>query len=435
MLFLVCIAAILLLVLLMVRWQIPAFLAFILVAVFAGLGFGLSPKVMSKALQEGMAGTSGAVVGILALGSILGRYLGISGAAARITQFLLDTWGHSRARLALMVAGFLVGLPLFYSVAFILLAPLALQASKRLNASATYLGIPMLASLTVTQGYLPPHPAPLAILQEFGADMGLTLLYGIAIAIPAILISGYWYGSTCKNLLTPPNPAFMDSEQPQGKGLSLSWSMALLLFPILAMAIGLLAEGMAWPLLDRLANPNIALMLALLLAHLVLRYQGGFTSQELQGEALHAIKEIAPIFFIFAGAGAFKEMLVQGGLSSAIAAWMMQSQANPYVLGWGMAAIIRVCVGSSTVAGITAAGFMKTLVWQGGMDPNLMVLALGAGSMMFSHVNDTGFWLFRSYFNLNMRDTLRSWTAMDTLVSITGLLGVLVLDWFLGLSA
>ncbi|MCZ2472868.1 gluconate transporter [Aquirufa ecclesiirivi] len=433
MLFLITLGAIISLVLAMTWLKLPPFVAFTGVSILAGVAFQLSPEIIFKAIQEGMGSTLGSIAGILAFGSILGKWVGISGAAQKMTEVLLKLSGTRYARIAFMLAGFLVGLPLFYSVAFMLLAPLVISAAAKLKQPATFLALPMLASLTVTQGYLPPHPAPLAIMQEFGADLSKTMLYGVAIAIPAILVSGLWFGMTTINITTPANQAFVfvDNEnRTTGPQLSTFASFLMVLFPIILLALGSFGSNTFPSIAAYISNPVFSLFLSVLLAGILLK-RIGFSSDTLLSTSMVSIKDIAGILLIFGGAGALKQVLVVAGVSQAVADSLGSSTWNVYVLGWTMAAIIRVCVGSSTVAGITAAGFMKVILVNSTADPNLMVLALGAGSMMFSHVNDTGFWLFREYFSLNFKDTIRSWTLMDTLVSITGLIGVLVLDQIL----
>jgi Gnt-I system high-affinity gluconate transporter len=432
MLILITIFAIFLLVLSLSYWKVPPFVAFIGISILAGIALGIPANELFKAVQEGISSTLGSIAAIIAFGSILGKWIGISGAAQQVTQSLLHFSGPKYARVAFMLAGFLVGLPLFYSVAFMIMAPLVITASHRLKQPATFLAIPMLASLTVTQGYLPPHPAPLAIMQEFGADFGTTLFYGVIIAIPAILISGLLFGSTTKNILTTPNQAFVyqADEAKHEKTLSLFMSYLLILMPILLLSFGSFFGSFIPFLAAYISNPVFSLLISVIFTWIVLILKGHL-KDDLVDSAAISIKDIAGILLIFAGAGALKQILVVGGVSQFIANSLGDSSLNVYVLGWSMAAIIRVCVGSSTVAGITAAGFMKVILVESHADPNLLVLALGAGSMMFSHVNDTGFWLFREYFQLSLKDTLKSWTSMDTLVSITGLLGVLLLEWLI----
>lgn len=428
-----------LLVLLISYAQLHAFLAFLLVSLGVGLTLGLTPEATVEAIQKGIGSTLGSITAIIALGAMLGKLVARSGAAQRIALDLMALVGVGRARWAFMVAGFLVGLPLFYSVGFLLLTPLVIAVSYRYRQPALFLGLPMLAALSVTQGYLPPHPAPLAILNQFGADMGRTLGYGVLVAVPAILVSGLLFGSTVRGITTPANPAFMAADVADDQLPSSARSFGVVLLPIGLISAGLLLSG-ALPVgsvghqaLRFVGEPVVSMLLAVLVAIWLLRPAGEpLRLGRVSGVLTDSVKEVALLFLIFGGAGALKQVLTDGGLNQAIAGLLQASALPPYVLGWGMAAVIRVCVGSSTVSGITTAGFVSPLLHTLPVEPNLMVLAIGAGSMMFSHVNDTGFWLFREYFQLSMADTLRTWSVMETLVSITGLLGVLALSAVVG---
>ncbi|MBO0932316.1 gluconate:H+ symporter [Fibrella aquatilis] len=435
---LVTILGILTLVLLISYVRVHAFLAFLLVSLGVGLGLGMAPLALVESIQKGIGSTLGPILGIIALGAMLGKLVAQSGAAQRIAGSLIGLSGAGRIRWAFMVTGFVVGLPLFYSVGFLLLAPLVITVAQRYKLSAVYVGIPMLASLSVTQGYLPPHPAPLAILKQFNADMGLTLFYGVLVAIPAILVSGILFGSTLKRYTTPPNqaliaPTLTDHQMP-GTGVS----FFTVLLPILLISASTLLQpllptgSVARQVVLFLGEPLVSMLIAVLVAMYTLGIRRGksfVAVTELLGES---VKEVALLFLIFGGAGALKQVLTDAGVSQSIANLMQGSLLHPYVVGWGIAAIIRVCVGSSTVSGITTAGIMLPLLRSSGVEPNLMVLAIGAGSMMFSHVNDTGFWLFREYFQLSMTDTLKTWSVMETLVSVCGLAGVMALSLLVG---
>ena len=414
--------------------RLHAFLAFLLVSLGVGLGLGMSPALILTAIQTGIGSTLGSILGIIALGAMLGKLVAQSGAAQRIATSMITLVGVKNVRWAFMVTGFIVGLPLFYSVGFLLLAPLVITVAHRYKLPAVYVGIPMLASLSVTQGYLPPHPAPLAILNQFHANMGLTLFYGIIVAIPAILISGILFGSTLKRYTTLPNqsliaPALTDDQMP-----SAAVSFGTVLLPVLLISLStvlnpLLPDGsLPKQVLLFAGEPLVSMMISVLVALFTLGIQRGKSMAEVSELLASAVKDVALLFLIFGGAGALKQVLTDGGVSQSIADLMQHSSLHPYVLAWGVAAIIRVCVGSSTVSGITTAGFVLPLLRVSGVEPNLMVLSIGAGSMMFSHVNDTGFWLFREYFQLSMVDTLRTWSVMETLVSVTGLAGVMALS-------
>ncbi|ADB39394.1 gluconate:H+ symporter [Spirosoma linguale] len=418
--------------------RIHAFLAFLAVSIGVGLALGLAPLAVLDAIQKGIGGTLGSITAIIALGAMLGKLVAQSGAAQRIAVNIMSLVGTKHARWAFLVTGFIVGLPLFYSVGFMLLAPLVITVAYRYKLPALYIGLPMLASLSVTQGYLPPHPAPLAILKQFNADMGLTLFYGIIVSIPAILISGALFGSTVKRYTTLPNPAFIAPDLPDDQMPSAPISFLTVLLPILLIGLSTLlspmlpAGSVSQQVLLFVGEPVVSMFCAVLVASVTLGIWRGKSMPTVTAMLGESIKDVALLFLIFGGAGALKQVLTDGGVNQAVADLMRDSTLHPYVLAWGMAALIRVCVGSSTVSGITTAGFVTPMLSAPGVEPNLMVLSIGAGSMMFSHVNDTGFWLFREYFQLSMADTLKTWSVMETLVSVSGLAGVMVLSWVLG---
>jgi Gnt-I system high-affinity gluconate transporter len=391
-------------------------------------------QAILKAIQQGTGSTLGSIVAIIALGAMLGKLVAQSGAAQRISTRMVQLIGTGYVRWAFMVTGFIVGLPLFYSVGFMLLAPLVITFAYRFRQPAVYIGLPMLASLSVTQGYLPPHPAPLAIVKQFNADMGLTLFYGILVAIPAILVSGALFGATLKKYTTLPNRAFVAPDLPEAQMPSLFSSLFSVLLPIVLISTTtvfssfLPKNSFLFESLTFIGDPVVSMFISVLVAMYLLGIRQNRKMAEITALLGDSIKDVAMLFLIFGGAGALKQVLTDGGVSQSIADMMQHSTLHPLILGWGMAAIIRVAVGSSTVSGITTAGFMAPLLMATHTEPHLMVLSIGAGSMMFSHVNDAGFWLFREYFQLSMVDTLKTWSVMETLVSVSGLLGVLVLN-------
>ncbi len=432
----ITVTGILLLVFLISYFRIHTFLAFLIVSMGIGLALGMKPEALMKAVQNGIGSTLGSIVGIIALGAMLGKLIAVSGAAQQISSKMIEWVGVKHIRWAFMFTGFIVGLPLFYSVGFMLIVPLAITVAHRYNLSAVYVGLPLLASLSVTQGYLPPHPAPLFLVKQLNADMGLTLFYGIIISIPAILISGGLYGATVKGYITSPNLSFIAPQMPAEQLPSPPLSILTVLLPILLIGV----SSVATPYLADgsflkdfflfIGDATVSLLIAVLFASFTLGNFKGKSNKEITLFFTDAVKDVASLFLIFGGAGALKQILTDGGVSQTIADFMQHSDLNPYVLGWGIAAIIRVCVGSSTVSGITTAGFIAPMMATVSVNANLMVLSIGAGSMMFSHVNDTGFWLFKEYFQLSLKDTIKTWSVMDTLVSVMGLVGVLVLAWF-----
>ncbi|MDC6352873.1 MULTISPECIES: gluconate:H+ symporter [Robiginitalea] len=432
---LIVFGGILLLFLLVARLKLNAFIAFIIVCLLVGFGQGMSVDGVITAIQNGIGNTLGFLILILGFGAMLGKLVADSGAAQRITSALIAKFGRRYIQWAVVLTGFIVGIPMFYSVGFVILVPLVFTVAASTRLPLLYVGIPMLASLSVTHGYLPPHPAPTAIVGMFGADFGKTLLYGIIVAIPAIVVAGPLLSRTFKNIPASPmkefvNPEILEEEQMPGMGVSIFTA----LLPVLLIAVATLAEyvlpegHVLLKILQFAGNPVIAMLLAVLVAIYTLGLARGKSMKEVMGTAAEGVTGITMVTLVIAGAGALKEVLVDSGVSDYIAEMLKDTTISPLILAWGIATVIRVCVGSATVAGLTAAGIAMPLLQGSGVSPELMVLAIGSGSLMLSHVNDSGFWLFKEYFNLSVNDTLRTWTVMETTVGIMGLLGVLVLN-------
>jgi gluconate transporter len=432
----VTIVGILLLVILITVIRLPAFIAFLLVSSSLGIAFGMTPGGIAAAIQNGIGSTISPIVSIIALGAMLGKLVAISGASEQISKTVVGWFGPANLRWAFLLIGFITGLPLFYSVGFMLLVPLALSAAVKYKQPAIYVGLPLLASLSVTQGYLPPHPAPLYLQEQLHASMIKTLAYGIIISIPAILVSGILWGNVVKNITTAPNDSFVAKEGVVTNMPPVFMSFTIVLLPVVLISVGTVLtaavanNNLAFHFFQFIGNATNSLLITVLLGLFYVIVKQGNNKQVIAARLGESIKDVAGLLLIFGGAGALKQILTDGGVSQTLADHMSHTSMNIYVLGWTIAAVIRVCVGSSTVAGITTAGFIVPMMAGHAASPELMVLAIGAGSMMFSHVNDTGFWLFREYFQLSLKDTIKSWSIMDTLVSVVGLLGVLALSLF-----
>jgi Gnt-I system high-affinity gluconate transporter len=421
------ISGILLLVALISLLKIQPFISFLIVSLLMGLANGLETTTLVDAIQKGIGSTLGAIVPIIVLGSMIGKIIAKSNASVVITDRLVKLFGPTKLPFAFMIIGFIVGMPLFYSVAFLLMAPLVLSAAKRQNINPVYLGIPMLASLSVTQGFLPPHPAAYYLVTHLpGADMGITLGLGIVIAIPAMLISGWLFGKTLKNIkATPMNFA------PEGDSLNnpnLISSLFVLLLPVFLIAVHSFSKNTFFTFVG---EPIVALLLSLGSAIFLLGFKRGVHWINIQTWLIDAIKEVAPLILTFAGAGAFKEILQAMHVGDEILQMTNNSSINPLIIAWIIAAVLRIVTGSSTVAGITTAGLIIPILIKTGINPNLLVLSIGAGSMVLSHVNDSGFWLYKEYFGVSIKDSLRSWTMMETILSVVGLIGVLILEFFI----
>lgn len=424
----------------LISWgKVQPFLAFLLVALAAGFALGLPATRLMAAVYQGLGDALGSVVIIIVLGAMLGKLVADSGAAQQIATVMLEAFGLKYIQWTLMVTGLIIGVPLFYNVGFVLVIPLIFSVAYKYRLPAVYVGLPMLASLSVLHGFLPPHPAPTALVAQFHASLGRTFVYGLVIAVPAIILAGPLYARTLRGIVSVPLAGFVTESLPVAAlpGRLNSFVSSLLPVLLLGLALGLQAvlpaHGPLAPLLVLLAEPAVVMLLSVLVATASLGLaRGRSLSQVMDGYGL-AIKDIAAILLIIAGAGALKQVLVASGASQEIAAGLQGTGLPPLVLGWLLAALIRVCLGSATIAGLTAAGVMLPLLAHSPVNPNLLVLAIGAGSLAVSHVNDAGFWLFKEYFNLSVKDTLRSWTVMETIVSVVGLAGVLLLDWLLPL--
>jgi Gnt-I system high-affinity gluconate transporter len=429
---------ILLLVALISWGKINAFLAFLVVSIVTGLLLGIPFGSIAGSVYKGIGETLGQLAIVIVLGAMLGKIVAESGAAQRIATYMMTIFGEKYIQWALMVTGFIIGIPLFYNVGFVLMIPLIFSVVYKYKLPAVYIGLPMLASLSVTHGFLPPHPAPAALVGQFHANMGKTLLYGMTIAIPAVILAGLVYSRTLKHIVSSPLEGLVAAEKPEAQLPGIGNSLLTSLLPVILLMLTTILPLVTHPdaqekgLLAFIGDPSIILLLAIAVATYSLGIRGGMTIKKIMHIYEDAVKDVAVILLIVAGAGALKEVFSDSGVSKEIAAVLQGWPIHPLVLGWLMAAIIRVCLGSATVAGLTAAGILLPLITRLHVNPNLMVLSVGAGSLFFSHVNDSGFWMFKEYFNLSIKDTIRSWSVMETIVSLVGLAGVLLLNLVLG---
>lgn len=431
---LIVVSGILMLFILIAVFKLNAFISFVIVCLFVGILQGMELENVVKSIQLGIGNTLGFLVMILGLGAMLGKLVADSGAAQRITSRLVLSFGTKYIQWAVVLAGFIVGIPMFYSVGFVILIPLVFTVAASTGLPLIYVGLPMLASLSVTHGFLPPHPAPTAIAAIFNADIGKTLLYGVLIAIPAIIVAGPLFSRTIKNIEATPlkefyNPVILkDSEMP---GLTTSILSALL--PVILIVLSTILNYLLpanFPFRSAIVfigNPVVAMLISVLVAMYTLGLARGKKMKELMDSVASSISGITMVLLIIAGAGALKQILIDSGVSDYLADLLRGSDISPLILAWLIATVIRICVGSATVAGLTAAGIVLPLL-SDGVSPELMVLAIGSGSLMLSHVNDGGFWMFKEYFNLSVRETLSTWTIMETTVGVMGLIGVLILN-------
>lgn len=427
-------AAIVALVLLVAWAKVHPFLAFVLVSAAAGLALGMPPEAVPGAIRKGIGDVFGALAIVIVAGAMLGRLVVESGAAGRIAQTLVAAFGERRMAWAMALTGFIVGIPLFYGVGFVLMVPIIFAIVGRYRLPPVAVGLPALASMSVAHGLLPPHPAPTALVKVFDANLGLTLLYGFAIAGPAIVIAGPVFARTLTRIQAQPIAGLAETRQASAAdppGAIVSVVTALLPVAVLmatACLAALLPADGPWGSVVRFAgDADCVLIASLAVAAVTLGLMRGRSLPGVMETYTAAIGDVASILLVVAGSGAFKEVLVASGVNATIGRWLGGVAVDPLLLAWLVTAAIRICVGSATVAGLTAAGILGPLAADASADPNLMVLAIGSGSLACSHVNDGAFWMFKEYFNVSLADTLRSWTVMETIVSLVGLAGVLVL--------
>jgi len=424
-----------LLLLLMIRFKLNGFIALILVALAVALLLGMPIDKVIASAEQGVGNTLGKLALIIGFGAMLGKLLADCGGAQRIASTLIEKSGRQYIQWAVVLTGFIVGFALFYEVGFVLLLPLVFTIAASARIPVLYIGVPMAAALSVTHGFLPPHPGPTAIALIFHADMGKTLLLGTILAIPTVILAGPIYARLLKGIDKPIpeglfNPrTFTEKEMP-----SFAVSVWTALVPVILMAVRALAEMLlprSHALLvyaEFIGDPVMATLIAVLIAIFTFGLNRGRSIDEVMSSIADSVKIIAMILLIIGGGGAFMQVLVDSGVDRHIASIMHGSGVSPILLAWSIAAFLRVALGSATVAAITAGGIVAPLIATTGTSPELMVLAVGSGSLIFSHVNDPGFWMFKEYFNLSIMETVKSWSALETIISVCGLVGCLLLN-------
>jgi len=428
-------AGVALLLVLMIGFKVNGFIALVLVAAVVGFAEGMDSQAVLHSIQNGIGGTLGGLAMILGFGAMLGRIISDTGAAQRIATTLIAAFGRDRIQWALVVTGLVVGLAMFFEVGFVLLLPLVFTVVAAARLPLLYVGVPMVAALSVTHCFLPPHPGPTAIATIFGASMGMTLLYGLLITIPTVIVAGPLFAKLLTRFeKSPPeglfNPHVFTEQEMPSFGKSLFAAIA----PVILMAFAAVCEftlpktSSVRIFFEFVGNPAVALFITIVIAIFTLGLRNGRNIEQVMKMASDSVGAIAMIVFIIAGGGAFKQVLVDSGVAQYISQMMAGSTLSPLLMCWTVAAMLRIALGSATVAAITTAGIVLPVITITHADPALMVLATGAGSVIASHVNDPGFWLFKGYFNLTVGETLRTWTVMETLISIMGLLGVLAIN-------
>ncbi|MED3726441.1 gluconate:H+ symporter [Priestia filamentosa] len=434
----ICIGVALLLLLITV-FRLNAFISLIIVSILVGIMEGMAPLEALESVKNGLGATLGDLALVLGFGTMLGKLMADSGGAQRIADTLIAKFGENRVQLATVITAFVVGIALFYETGFIVLIPLVFTVAISAGLPVLYIGMPVVAALITVHGFVPPHPGPTAIAVIFHANIGKMLLVGILTAIPAVLVGGVLYTKMFKkenlHCNIPKelfNPKKLTDKEMPGFGVSVFTS----LIPVILMFIHAFVEIFfpKSPLLHYvgfIGDPAIALLIAVLLGIFTFGLHKGKTMDSVMKTVTESITSIAMILLIIGGGGAFKQILIDSKVDQYIAHLMEGTNLSPLLLTWLIAAILRVSLGSATVAGLTAAGIAAPLVNVSGVSPELMALAAGAGSITFSHVNDAGFWIYKEYFNLSIGQTIKTWSVMVTIISLVGLGCVLLLNIFM----
>jgi Gnt-I system high-affinity gluconate transporter len=429
--------AVVFLVLLITVVKLHPFISFLIVCIITGLVKGMAVTALMSSIQKGIGDVVGSLMIILCVGAMLGKLIADSGAANKIATGLIQLFGTKYIQWALVLTAFIVGIPLFYGVGFVLLVPLVITVAARYNLPAVYLGLPTLAALSVTHGFLPPHPSPVALAEQFNASIGLTLFYGIIIAIPTIIIAGPIFSVTLKKYTAKPLAIFSSATISEDGSPSMGASLMAAFLPVLLIGLDTIISltqtenNTATQIIHIIGDPSVAMLISFLISLYTLGIAQGKTIKNMMGPIGDSVKEVSSILLIIAGAGALKQILLDTGMSIELIKPLTNLSLHPLLLAWLIAAILRVSIGSATVAGLTTAGIVAPLIASSGVNPCLMVLATGAGSVFFSHVNDPGFWMFKEYFNLTVKETFKTWSTMETIVSVVGLVGVFVLNYFI----
>ena len=445
-------------VLLIVWAKFHAFLALTIGALLVGIGSGIPLDKVTASYELGVGGVLGYVGVLIALGAMLGKLLADSGGADIVVRTILRGRPATLPWKMALIAG-IIGIPMFFEIGLVLLIPIVMLAVRRTNSPAMRLGIPALAGLSVLHGFVPPHPGPLAAIGILGANVGFTLAIGLVIAIPTVIVAGPLFGSLAARwvpvgaggaaLAVTESSAEADadkgiehagaSQDPTAtRSPSFAWTMITILLPLVLMLLKAAAD--IWlpkdtagrTILDFLGDPVVALLLAVLLAMVTFGTTVGFSAPVLATKIGQSLLPIVGVVFIVGAGGGFKQVLIDGGTGTAIAKIALAANLSALLLGWMVAVLIRLATGSATVATVTAAGIVAPLA--GGLEPgqlSLVVLAIGAGSLFFSHVNDAGFWLVKEYFGLTVGQTIKTWSVMETIISVMGLLLTLLLSLFL----
>ncbi|MCC5889823.1 MAG: hypothetical protein JJU01_04575 [Alkalibacterium sp.] len=442
MLILVALAGILGLLFLVIRAKLHAFVTILLVSLLVGVGTGMPLANVIDSVQRGMGGTLGFVAIVVGLGAMFGKMLEISGGVERLASTLLEKFGEDKAQWAFGIAGFLVAIPVFFDVGFIILVPIVYGLQRKTGRSLLYYGLPLLAGLAVTHAYIPPTPGPIAVADLVGADLGWVILFGAIAGIPSMILAGPVFGKFISRKVHVEIPDYMNFEDKEWDKELPSFGMiaSIILVPlalILANTISSVvfeADSLIRQVTMFIGHPIVALLIATLITFTMLGTKRGYSRKEVQDIATKALEPVGIIILVTGAGGVFKEILVDSGVADILGQQMAASPLPPILLAFMIAAVVRIAQGSATVAMVTAAGLIAPALPSMGVEgPGLalIVIAIAGGATGFSHVNDSGFWLVSRFFGMSEKDTLKTWTVMGSIIGFVGLGMALLMGLFI----
>jgi GntP family gluconate:H+ symporter len=426
-------AAIILLIILIARYKINPFIVLFSVSLALAIVTGMPMSAIVKSFETGVGNTLGHIAIVVALGTMLGKMMAESGGAERIARTLINAFGKKNVHWAMMVIGIVVGLPVFFEVGFVLLIPIAFNVAKRTGTSLILVGLPMVAGLSVVHGLVPPHPAALLAVRTFNADMGRTIFYALLVGIPTAVVAGPLYAKLIAPHVKLPakNPvADQFVEEKSERDLpNFGLTLATILFPVVLMLAGSWAESWVSPgttaanVLHLLGNADIALLIGVVVSFITLGKMRGISWETILKFSNESLAPTAAITLLVGAGGGFGRILQDSGISGTIVQVALGAHVSILFLTWLVAALVRLATGSATVAMTTAAGIVAPISMHAtAVRPELLALAAGAGSLVFSHVNDGGFWLVKEYFNMSVADTMKTWSICETIISVLALL-------------
>jgi len=433
-----------LLLMMVLKFKLNAFIALLITSIVVGVMAGMPLQKISESIQEGMGSTLGFVATVVGLGAIFGQMLESSGGAKSLANYLLRKFGTNKATWALTLTGFIVGIPIFLDVGFIILIPIVYALTRDTKRSVLYYAIPLLAGLAVTHTMVPPTPGPTAVGEILGVDLGWVVLMGLIVGLPTAIIAGPVFGKFIAKKINIPAPhVFQETEENGEKPADLpsfGTIAALILTPLslilmstfvkLGVDKGALSKSVLTEILTFIGHPFTALIIATLLS-ILLCLKRNMPGQKILDLSTKALGPAGIIILVTGAGGVLKQILVDSGIGKMLAESLADSSIPLIVLAWVIAALVRITQGSATVAMITSAGIISPLLSTFTLsqpDTAIIVIAIAAGATIMSHVNDSGFWIVSKYLGMNEKQTLQSWTVMETIIAVCGLVFTLILS-------